>query len=373
MNIKTLHYSKFASIFLSSAILLLASCKKDNDEPNTNEPEIASTAGVYVICEGNAGRENSTLTFYNVATGTVEKDYYKKVNGTNLGETANDLQRYGSKLYCVLTGVQTKTQSFVDVMDARTGKSIKRISFNANGTGALPRRVAFYNGKAYVSRLDGKVSRIDTASLNIEADVTLGEGLEGVAVANGKLYVANQDYSFMFPNGKNTVVSVVDLNSFTKLKDITTNWNPTKIATAPNGDVYVLCEGDYTTPSRQPALDRISSVTDTKIGSSADYAGYGSFAVGTQKAFITGASTAIRTVDFATGTTNGNFTTDNVQPKIIYGLSVNNFDNDLYVFDALDWISTTGRAYCFGADGKKKFDFETGQLPKAAVFIYNYK
>ncbi len=369
MKIKFLRYSPFAFIALAGT-LLLGSCTKD-DEYNNHVGEIQSTAGVYVLCEGNYGRANSTITYYNTATGAVDNNYYKTVNGANLGETANDLKRYGSKLYCVVSGLQGTAQSFVDVMDVKTGKTIKRISFNTANDGYMPRKIAFYRNKAYVSRYDGKVSRIDTASLNVDGEVMLSEALEGLAVANGKLYVANSDFSYLYPNGKNTVVSVVDLASFTKIKDITVNWNPTKVAAAPNGDIYVTCDGNY--GNLKPSLDRINTTTDTKVGSNADYASYGALAIGNNTAVVTTTSSTLRSFNYLTGVPGASFTTDSKTIGLIYGLSINDFNNDVYVLDAISYASSTGKAYCYGTDGVRKFEFTTGQLPKAAVFVYNYR
>jgi hypothetical protein len=367
MKIKFLRYSPFAFVALAGT-LLLGSCKKDKD---SRTGEIESTAGVYVLCEGNLGKANSTITYYNTATKTVDNNYYKTVNGTNLGETANDLQRYGSKIYCVVSGLQGTAQSFVDVLDTKTGKSIKRISFNTTNDGYMPRKIAFYQNKAYVSRLDGKVSRIDTASLSVDGELVLSEALEGMAVSKGKLYIANSDYSYLYKNGKNTVVTVVDLASFTKIKDITVSWNPTKVAAAPNGDIYVACDGNYA--NLKPALDRINTTTDTKVSSNTDYAGYGSLTIGSNNAFVTTTSSLIRSLDVSTGTPGNNFITDGTTVALTYGLTIDGFNNDLYVFDAISYASSTGKTYCYGADGKKKFEFATGQLPKAAVFVYNYR
>ncbi len=369
MKIKLLRFSPLAFIALAGT-LLLGSCTKD-DEYNNHKGEIESTAGVYVLCEGNLGKANSTITYYNTATKAVDNDYYKTVNGVKLGETANDLQRYGSKMYCVINGLKGTAQSFVDVMDAKTGKSIKRIPFNTTNDGYMPRHIAFYQNKAYVSRWDGKISRIDTASLNVDSELTLSEALDGVAVSKGKLYIANSDVSYYYKNGKNTVVTVVDLASFTKIKDITVSYNPTKVVTAPNGDVYVACDGNY--GSLQPALDRINTTTDTKVGSNTDYTGYGSLTIGSNNAFVTTSSSIIRSFDVTTGIPGNNFITDGSSVALTYGLTINGFNNDLYVFDALSYASSTGKAYRYSADGKKQSEFTTGQLPKAAVFIYNYK
>jgi hypothetical protein len=373
MKTTLLRFSKSTLLVLASSLLLLSSCKKDPDEIETNEPKIESTAGVYMLSEGGFFSNNSEITYYDIKSGVTQRNFYRKVNGNDLGETATDLQRYGSKMYCVVSGA-SKGQSFVDVMSVTTGKSLKRISFNSTDEAYYPRSVAFYENKAYVTCYDGILRRIDTASLNVDAEVKLTEYMEGLAVANGKLYVANSDYTL---SGANTV-SVVDISTFKKIKDITVTVNPVKITAATNGDLFVVSYGVY--KSIPGNIDRISSITDTKI-SSTQLTGidYGSSLVITPSvayASVINNTTSpllIKTFNTNTGSLGNNFITDNNTFKIIYGLTIDPFHNDVYVADAISYISTTGKAYCFGTDGKKKFEFETGQNPQHAVFIYNYK
>ncbi|UEG55170.1 hypothetical protein LLH06_09370 [Mucilaginibacter daejeonensis] len=366
-----LHLGQNIGIVVAACALLFSSCSKDDD---TIYPEINSTAGVYVLNEGNYGQGNSEITYYDINKNVANKTFYKSVNGTSLGETATDLERYGNKMYCVVSGMQGAPKSFVDVMNVATGKTIKRISFNSTADGYLPRSIAFYQGKAYVSRYDGKVSRIDTATLNIEADVMLTPYLEGLAVANGKLYVANSDYLL---SGKNTV-SVVDLRTFTKIKDITVTQNPVRVAAAPNGDIYVISYGDY--KNIPGNLDRISSLTDTKV-STGTVAGvdYGSAMAFSTRKYLLSVSDAttfapvLKNLNLSTGTPSTNFVADDTKIGVMYGLTIDDFNDDVYIADAISFTSNVGKVICFGSNGRKKFSFETGILPQHAVFNYNYK
>ncbi|WP_345951901.1 DUF5074 domain-containing protein [Mucilaginibacter sp. PAMB04274] len=368
MKIEFLRYSKRLLLAIITTTVLFTSCKKDKNEPDTLEPVIESTAGVYVLCEGTYGNGNGDISFYNFKTNTAEKSYYKKVNGSNLGETPNDLQRYGSKMYCVVSGTSSQPQSFVDVMDVNTCKSIKRIPFNSTTGGYEPRSIAFYKNKAYVSRYDGKVSRIDTATLNVDAELNLEVNyLEGVATANGKLYVANSDYLY---TGNVNKISVIDLATFKKTKDITVSLNPGKVVAAPNGDIYVICYGNYYTKVAG-ALDRISSITDTKVQTTPGY-GYGSaLSFTSDKGIISTETSVIRQLDVATGTAGANFITDGTSFTYLYGVTIDPFSNMVVAGDGVSY--TSGKAFIFGSNGKKLHDFETGVYPKASVFVYSYK
>ncbi|MFD1258914.1 YncE family protein [Mucilaginibacter terrae] len=365
--------SKTTLLVFASCLLLFSSCKKDNDEIEAIDPEIESTAGVYMLSEGSFGSGNSEITYYDIKSGVTQRNYYKKVNGTDLGENATDLQRHGSKMYCVVSG-KTKGQSFVDVMNVFTGKTLKRISFNSANDAYFPRSVTFYQNKAYVSCYDGSIRRIDTASLAIDGEVKLATYQEGLAVANGKLYVAQSDYTF---TGKNTV-SVVDLATFAKTKDITVTINPVKVAAATNGDIYVISYGNYSNIAGN--LDRINSVTDAKVTATpvagVDYNSSISITGSAAYMSVTDAATfssIIKPLNVSNGTLGNSLVTDNATIGILYGLTIDPFSKEVYVADALSYTSTTGKAYCFGTNGKKKFEFETGQNPQHAVFIYNYK
>ena len=54
--------------------------------------------------------------------------------------------------------------------------------------------------------------------------------------------------------------------------------------------------------------------------------------------------------------------------KIPYGIAVNPATKDIYVTDAKDYIHP-GHLYCFGQDGKKKWDVRTGDIPGHFVFL----
>ncbi len=360
------------------AVLFLNACKKDKPL-SPKIPEIAGTKGIYVLCEGLWGQNNSALSYYDVATKTVEKDIYSKVNKTNLGETANDLKAYGSKMYCVVSGTQGEAKSFIDVMDVATCKSLKRISFNSANDGYMPRYIAFYKDKAYVSRYDGKISRIDTASLTVDAELQLmngnfkAEGLEGLAVANGKLYVTNSSHPF-YPNGLKSKVTVIDLHTFAKTKDIEVGNNPVRIAAAANGDLYVITWTDFSI-FNDPTLVRINSETDavTQI----EKHNLGAINIVKDQAWVTqdvySSKPLVRSINLNTGKLGANLITDATSVTTLYGLTVNPFDQSVVVADAEGNNGSSGRAYVFGLDGKQQHTFATAGLPQHAVFTYTYK
>ena len=366
------NYSKFKLFALAAITVLLVACKKERTE-RVYEKQIVGTKGVYVLSEGDWNQANPTISYYDVEKKTTVKDYYKQVNGTALGETANDLQVYGSKMYCVVSGTQGKAQSFIDVMDVNTGKSIKRIPFNTTNDGFLPRYITFYKNKAYVSRYDGAVSRIDTASLNVDAELQLKNGtdnaggLEGIAAANGKLYVTNSVHP-SYPTSLKSKVTVIDLTTFTKSKDIEVGSNPARIAAAGNGDLYVVTWNVWG-ETNHPTLVRISSSTDAVIQTE-DNIDLGAITILGTQAWVAKdvySSPSVKALNLTTGKLGADLITDGTTIATPYGLTINPFDQSVVVGD-----SGSGKAFVFGKDGKLKYSFETGSNPQAAAFNYKY-
>jgi hypothetical protein len=363
---------KTLSYVFAGAVLALASCKKDRLP--AVEPQPTGTKGVYVLCEGAftqiPGINNSTITYYDLSASSVEKDFFKKQNGISLGTNATDLKQYGSKMYCVITGTAPANKdSYVEVINVATGKSLKRIPFSDADRSFQPRYVTFYKDKAYVSGYDGYITRIDTASMSIESRIKVGGAMEQMAVVNGKLYVTNSAH-YQYATDNKASVSVVDLNTFTKVKDIATSVNPIKISATSAGDLFVATASIWGT-SITAAFDKLSGVTDTKISSSASEVQmvytYGS------TGFVIAGSYPYQVSNFntSTGVIGNAFVTDGTAIALPYDVTVNPLSGDVYVTDATDYTGD-GKTFCFGADGKKKFQFATGTVPRSPVFNYSY-
>jgi hypothetical protein len=366
-----LNFNKRVLFTLIGGVLALSACKKDKNQPADKE---FGTTGIYVLCEGlySSATEssNSSITYFDQATSIPQKDYFKAKNGIDLGVNASDLKQYGSKMYCTITGTKAVNKdSYLEVISIATGKSLKRIPFSDATGGFLPRYVSFHQGKVYISGYDGYISKVDTASLNIESRIKVGGALEQITIVNNKLYVTNSAH-FQFGTANNSSVSVVDLNTFTKLNDIPVGFNPTRISATNSGDIFVVTKGNYV--DVPASLDKVSSVTDKKVSSNVVSLEYLNI-TGT-KGFVIGDfnDPYFKTLDISNGTINGNFVADDTKILTPYGVTVNNLDNNIFVADA-NGYAPEGKFFCFSPVGKKMFEFATGALPQSAVFKYGYK
>jgi hypothetical protein len=246
---------RFKKIFLSFLVLLfVVACKKK--EEVICPPSDASLAGKWLILnEGLFQHNNSSLSLLDPVSGSVNATFFEQQVGRPLGDTGNDMKRYGGKIYIVVN-----VSSSIEVLDAKTGKSVKQILMQSNSQAKQPRYIDFYNGKAFISCYDGFVDVLDTASLTITNRIQVGSNPDHLRVAGNKLYVSNSG-GLNFPNVDSTV-SVVSLSTFSEIKKITVGKNPGSIALGGNGDVYVISRGDFgATPSR---MHRIETAGDTK-------------------------------------------------------------------------------------------------------------
>ncbi|KAA6339365.1 hypothetical protein EZS27_012695 [termite gut metagenome] len=331
-----------------------------------SRPIESGTAELYILCEGLFNLNNSTLMRYTFADNTITTDYFRRVNHRGLGDTANDMAVYGSKLYIVVN-----VSSLLEVIDLKTGRSLHRISLTTeNGSSRQPRHIAFDKGKAYVCSFDGTVLRIDTASYRMEAQVKVGQNPDGICVQNNKLYVSNSG-GLNAPNYDNTV-SVIDISSFTEIKRITVGDNPGKICADHYGDVYVIVRGNPA--GNNQSLIRIDSRTDTMANSYADRVM--NFAIDNDMAYLYSydyntQSSQIKVFDVQTETMlREDFITDGTHITTPYGVYINPYSGNVYITDAYDY-TVMGDVLCFSPQGKLQFRLNgVGINPNTFVFSY---
>jgi YVTN family beta-propeller protein len=336
----------------------LTSCDSGKDT-QVKTPEVS--AGVFVLNEGQFEKNNASLTYYDFTTGFGSNDIFLDKNNRGLGDTGQDMIKYGSKLYIAVYGSNT-----IEVVDAASGISLKSFSLQS------PRSLTAANGKVYIVQFDGHVAQMDTTTYAIDKTIAVGPGPNKSVIANAKLYVANSG-SFA---AKDSTISVINLSTFSETKKIVVNLNPYGEMQADSyGNVYIVSNGNYSNiPGK---FQRIEAGTDKVTDINIPVQG---FVIEGDNAYIFNYSVDFSTWQAAAGTStitvydvknekklNDNIITSSSVELTPYSIAVNPITKDIYL-GTTDY-STKGKMYCFDSTGKSKFSFSTGISPSKTVFI----
>ncbi len=373
-------YSFFILIFLSTA---LSACRKDLQVIPEEQVGVIPAdpsrqlKGFYLVNEGNMNMNKASLDYMDFSTGVYRRNIYNQTNPAQingLGDVANDVGIYGSKLY-VVVNISNK----VEVMDAKSGKRIQQINVTN------PRYITFKDGKAYVSAYLGQVGvpdapngvviQIDTNSLKEERRIEVGRQPEEMAIVGQKLYVANSGgYS---PKDYDTRVSVIDLNSFSLVKNIEVAINLHRVKADKYGDIYVTSRGNYLNiHSKIFVIDTKTDLVKTRFD-----IGASNLVIDEDIAYFYGSEWSNSTGRFTLSygmidvkdekILNKKFINDGTEANITvpYGITVDKYSKEVFVTDAKNYFSP-GVLYCFDPSGKLKWKVVTGDIPAHFAMVY---
>ena len=377
MKVRSLFYGLLCVLALGT---MLVSCSDDDNgevwDDNGSTVSLPRER-VYILNEGTMGYNNATLAFY-APNGDADfiSDIYKlQNNGASLGDTGQDMLEYDGCIYISVYG-----SNYLAKLNA-AGVEQARVSFvdDADLLGGI-RYMAAEDGYIYASFYGGVVAKINANTLQVENKLTgLGSNLEGVAIEDGRLYVANS-YT-VTPDGQyvyNTDVFVVDLRTFTLADTLKVVQNPNMLLE--EDDHVCLISWDYS--REQYVLQLIEPQQDnrvTELGYASHVAANGNmlYVVDSRVDYSNWPETSANNT-FYTYNVNTNakdetsFLKDAPQElatEVVYMIEVNDDNGDIYI-GTTGHSNQNGNVYRFRNDGTfvEKFD-GGGQNPKTAIFM----
>ena len=358
--------------------LLFTSCRTDDEQivPSQRVEASLGSGSFFLLNEGCWGYNKCTLDYYDALTGTYIRNIYAEANPNivgELGDVGNDLQIYDDKLWAVINN-----SHLVEVMDVTTAKHITQIS--------IPncRYITFLGRNAYITSYAGPaqadpnaqlgyVARIDIDRMQITDTCLVGYQPDDMIIYNNYLYVANSG-GYRYPDYDNTI-SVIDLSTFSVVDTIEVAFNLHRFEVDRQGYIWASSRGDYYGQNSKTYIidPRTNIVCDSLDipNSGMAMAGDSLYVYSAEWNYTSNESTNsyylinTRTRKVVTE----HFITDGTEQKIRspYGIAVNPVTREIYIADATDYINP-GHLYCFTADGVKKGDVRTGDIPAHFAF-----
>jgi hypothetical protein len=343
------------------------SCKDDTDNGTTPTTTQNLPEGIFVLCEGNDGMNNSSLIHYSIGTNEVI-DIFDKINNQGLGDLGNDIELLGDKLF-----VAAKGSASVNVLNSKTGKLIKRIPIlDENGTNRKPSRLCQSTTMLYLCTIDGYVVEINPQTLSLGRKVKVGRNPEDICYLNGNLYVTNSGgLDWNTSVGYDRTVSVVDAQSMTETKKIDVGLNPSFIKPIAENTIGLIVRGNYndvptsfstinTTTNEVATTTNVNMSNFDVIGNNILYVNYDYISM----------QASIKTYNYLTNTSSDFITTSDILPQFMspYGVNVNTAFNEVYLTDATTY-STSGKVFVFDLNGSFKYSFATSNIPSVSLRV----
>lgn len=363
----------FLQSILLASILAFAfvSCSDDDDNNLSDQKLELDKAGAFVLNEGDMKENNAKLTHYDIAQNKVTANILEVQNdGVKLGNTAQDILIYDSKVFITVLG---SDKIFVTDLD---GVILKEIS-TKDAPYKEPRYMAEHGGYIYISFYKSHLVKLDPETYEIKEALEIPEYSEEMTVANSELYITN---SMRQGLTEGTTVTVVNLNTFKiEREPITVHINPNRILSDSKGNVYVSSQGDYNGIGSALSIIKANSYKAEVIGENIStimaIQGNRILLSSTQYDENWNSVVVFSQYDMTTGKhSEESFLTVPSDDKVAkylqqtYHMSVDPTNQDIYI-SATDY-KTTGTVLIFDKDGKYKSSFSSGGVnPQKVAFM----
>jgi len=369
-------------VFSLTIIFAAASCSKVENASGmegftgiqTEAGDSAPAGTKLLILNEGAYPNASTLDVLNFSDGKLYADIFKQANPSEtqgLGNTGNDLEIIGNTIWLTMNASDE-----IIVLNAFNYKLIASISIDSPRSIITDGKYAYvtsYSGAVYGGSTPvlGMLYRINTSDYSF-TQVQVGFQPEGLAIVDGKLFVANSGgFNYIHDNR----LSVIDLETFQWDKDIELPVTNLNMMRAASGKVWVSTYGESTwtqdgdnwiqSVSAPMALVSVSPDGTSNVipGVHADKitaSGGIIYAMGNDKEMTGGHDTCLYKVDSATSKVETvHFSgTDLARVSYPYCILVNPDNGEIIIADANFKGDST--LWCFTKDYKYKWSVTTG-------------
>lgn len=237
-------------------LYLLSGCSKDpirEISPVTPPPTLGDSTkasyekGVFVINEGNYSWGNASITFIDNIVDSVYQDIFKSANSRGLGDVAQSMKIMGSKGFIIVNN-----SNKIEVVSLKDFKTIQSITgFNA------PRYIEFVDSnKAYVTNMKKNISVVDLNSMTITKNISTPYWTEGLLRYGKYMYVTCIGSFSESSANRKAQMYIIDTQTDNIVDSIQMGKEPVSITVDRKDKIWVLCTGGYDN-YEAPTLKRI--------------------------------------------------------------------------------------------------------------------
>lgn len=217
---------KKSIIFIIITLILLNACKKE-EKPTS---QIDAQQGFYVVNEGNFTWGNSSLSYYDEKTKSVETDVFYKANQVPLGDVALDMKIIHDKGFITINN-----SGIIYVIHPKNSKHMATISNFTSPRYILP----INDSIAYISDLYSPyITLINTKTNRRVGQIFIGKSTESMLLWKNKVFACNWSFG--------NKVFVIDITQNQCIDSIPVGLQPNSLTIDKNENIWVLCDGGYT-------------------------------------------------------------------------------------------------------------------------------
>lgn len=255
---------KFVSSEVGSHSISLVSTNGDGKTAATIDVEVYGKFkyGTFVLNEGSAFQENSSLTFIS-PKGVVTDSAYFKVNGTELGNVSQDLFIVDNKIYFISQNGKSDLGKHPNdgkliVANAQTLK--KEIAFNEElALLSWPTHIAVLGNEAFIRDNKGVYSFNMTSKELKYIDETKGALKNRMAVAQGKVFVPASKSVLVLEAGQNKISHKITFDATVSGVIKTSDNNLYVSTTGTPNKIFKINAKDY-------SIIKENQITEGKVG-----------------------------------------------------------------------------------------------------------
>lgn len=324
-------------------------------EPKTNQYENT----FLIINEGGFTYGNSSISSYNPTTNTIEKDIFFSVNGYKLGDITQSINKQNELSFVVVNNSQK-----IEIVKTASFERLRTITGFSS-----PRYIEFISEKeALISDLyENSIQVINTEDACVVGKITTKGWTEELMKIGSEFWAIERNSIGASTKFANLIL--LNTTDFSIEKRIAIPVEPNSIIEDKDNNLWILSSG-FEAENQLPELIKINTQTKN-ITQQFSFSSYNNVA----QNLAYNANTDLLYYNKANSIYSMQ-ATDSYLPiaaifssaaQIVYGLDVDINSGELYICDALDYISK-GKVLRYSASGNFISEFPVGILPNKVVF-----